>query len=525
VTTTHLLPRANPESQGVDPAALTRLVELLDGIDDVHSLLVLRHGHVVAEAWWDPFTAAEPHKMFSVSKSVTATAVGLAVAEGLLDVDDRVLDLLPDDAPSDPGENLARMRVRDLLTMTSGHDADTMLFTLHDLHRPGGSWARDILAAPVPHEPGTRFVYNTGATYLVSAILHRLTGERMLDWLTPRLFAPLGIVGATWEQCPAGIDVGGYGLRLTTEQLAALGQLWLQRGRWQGRQLVPAAWVDEMTSAQVPNGPPDEPGEPGDWSQGYGFQFWRCRFGAYRADGAFGQFCVVWPEHDLVAVLTSGTARTAAELTAVLAELGPACSPAPAEVPVPSADGVPFAPSGLTVSWPRGAAGTPLGAMVEGAPFVLAPHAGDHLPGGSSDADPDTGDEADPDAAPGSPDDERAGAFLRWHAVAVHHAPDGIELRWTTDPDGPWHAVRCGVGRWTTGEVVLVDEPIRVAGAAAWTAPDTLLLRLLWQGTPFALDVTLRFGGDGEGRHVEVAVDQNVAFGPTALLRATGLGA
>jgi CubicO group peptidase (beta-lactamase class C family) len=260
-TSPHRLPRAAPEPHGADPAALAQLIETLDGIRDVHSLMVLRHGSVVAEAWWHPYAPDEPHTMFSVSKSFTATAVGLAVTEGLLRTDDRVIDLLPDDAPDEPSGHLAAMTVRDLLTMTSGHGTDTMNFTLTNLHVPGPSWAQAILAAPVIHEPGTRFVYNTGATYLLSAILHRLTGGRLLDYLTPRLLAPLGITGATWEQCPRGIDVGGYGLRLTTEDLAVFGQLLLRRGTWRGEQLVPAAWVDEMTSAQVPNGPDRNP----DW--------------------------------------------------------------------------------------------------------------------------------------------------------------------------------------------------------------------------------------------------------------------
>ncbi|WP_418275797.1 serine hydrolase domain-containing protein [Isoptericola jiangsuensis] len=501
MTTTRLLPRATPESQGVDPAALTRLVEVLDEIHDVHSLMVLRHGRVVAEAWWDPFTADEPHRMYSVSKSVTATAVGIAVGEGLLTVDDRVVDLLPDDAPEHPDAHLAAMTVRDLLTMTSGHATDTMSFTLHNLHRPGSSWARDILAAPVTYEPGTRFVYDTGATYLVAAILHRLTGQRLLDYLTPRLFAPLGITGATWEQCPRGIDVGGYGLTLTTEQLATLGQLWSQRGRWGDDQLVDASWVDEMTSAQVPNGPDENV----DWNQGYGYQFWRCRFGAFRADGAFGQFAVVRPDLDLVVVLTSGTTRTAEELEAVLELLGPACTDVPSSAPgAPSSvpdGGAPFTLDELAVAVPGGSASTLVGAMVEGSEFLLQHHDGAAVDEGG-----------------------HGRAFLRWHSVAVRHDADVIELSWTTGAHGSPRTVRCGAGHWVRGSVELDGEPLPVAAAAAWTAHDTLVARMVWQGTPFALDVTLQFGGDGEGRHVEVAVDQNVAFGPTALLRATGLG-
>ncbi|WP_278235502.1 serine hydrolase [Isoptericola sp. AK164] len=501
MTTTHRLPRATPASQGVDPESLRRLVAALDQVRDVHSLMVLRHGHVVAEAWWDPFAPDEPHQMFSVSKAVTATAIGMAVDEGLLSIDDRVVDLLPHDAPSDPDEHLAAMTVRHLLTMTSGHGTDTMNFTLRNLHRPGGSWARDILASTVIHAPGTRFVYNTGATYLLSAILHRLTGERLLDWLTPRLLDPLGISGATWEQCEQGIDVGGYGLTLTTEDLASLGQLWLQRGRWGEQQLVPAAWVDEMTSAQVDNGPDEKP----DWEQGYGYQFWRCRHGASRADGAFGQFAVVWPEHDAVVVLTSGTTDTAAELDAIWDTLGGAFGPVPGAGTGGGAsdagDGpTSDAPDDLAVAVPEGRAHVVLEDFVRGSRFVLTPESG-------HDA-----------ASPGGP-------LLHWHAISVDRVDDELALTWEADAGGAARTVLCGTGRWVTGRAGLEPgEEVAVAGAAAWTGAHELTLRLVRRGTPFVLEVRLAFGGDGEGRWVEVAADQPVSFGRTDLLRATGLG-
>ncbi|WP_407320411.1 serine hydrolase domain-containing protein [Isoptericola halotolerans] len=509
-TTSARLPRTDPEAQGVDRAALTRLVETLDELRDVHSLMVLRHGAVVAEAWWHPYAPDEPHTMFSVSKSFTATAVGLAVDEGLLATDDRVVDLLPEDAPADPGDNLAAMTVRDLLTMTSGHGTDTMNFTLTNLHVPGSSWARAILAAPVTHEPGTHFVYNTGATHLLSAILHRLTGGRLLDYLEPRLLVPLGIAGATWEQCPRGIDVGGYGLRLTTEDLAVFGQLLLQRGAWRGEQLVPAAWVDEMTSAQVPNGPDQN----ADWEQGYGYQFWRCRGGAYRADGAFGQFCVVSPDRDMVAVLTSGTSATAAELEAVLEVMGavdPVADPAGPGTDVPSDGGSPLVREDHAVTLPRGASHVALEDFVRGSTFTLGVHDGE---------DPGTPD----GPVPGAPD-KHAPSVLRWDSVGIDRQGDEIELGWTLADSDERQVVRCGVGRWALGRARVDHEEVPVAGGAAWTAPHELTCRLLWRGTPFALDMRLTFGGDGEGRRVEVAVDQNVSFGPTTLLRATGIGA
>ena len=138
---------------------------------------------------------------------------------------------------------------------------------------------------------------------MLSAIVQKATGKTVLDYLRPRLFEPLGIENPTWETSPQGISLGGYGLSIRTEDIARFGQLYLQKGKWQGKQLVPAAWVEAATARQTSNGSNPK----SDWDQGYGYQFWRCRHGAYRGDGAFGQFCIVMPEQDAVVAITSGT--------------------------------------------------------------------------------------------------------------------------------------------------------------------------------------------------------------------------
>ena len=295
LTRKHPLPRSTPEAQSIDSTALLNFVNAVDAdIHDMHSFMLMRHGQVVAEGWWEPYGPTLPHMLFSLSKSFTSTAIGMAVAEGLLSVDDTVISLLQDDVPGGGSHeisvNLASMRVRHLLSMSTGHAQDTMGATRNDKN-----WARAILALPVEHEPGTHFVYNTGATYLLSAILQKLTGQRLLDYLTPRLFEPLEIEGATWQQCPRGIDTGGFGLKIKTEDIANFGQLYLQKGEWNGQQLVPVSWVDEATSKHISNSAQTN---GTDWTQGYGYQFWRCQHGAYRGDGAFGQYCVVMPEQD-----------------------------------------------------------------------------------------------------------------------------------------------------------------------------------------------------------------------------------
>jgi len=310
------LPRSTPEAQGVSSAAVRAFIETADRqVDTMHSFMLLRHGHVVAECWWAPESADKPHVLYSLSKSFASTAVGLAVAEGKLSIDDPVLKFFPDDAPAQPSDKLKAMRVRDLLSMATGHQTEPK-FT------PDEAWVKSFLAHPVEHKPGAHFQYNSPATYMCSALVQKLSGETVLAYLKPRLFEPLGIAGAEWSASPQGISAGGWGLFLKTEDIAKFGQLHLQKGQWNGKQIIPAAWVEQATAKQVSNG--SDPSK--DWDQGYGFQFWRCRHGAYRGDGAFGQFCVVLPEQDAVVVMTADTKDMQGQLNLVWDKLLPACN-------------------------------------------------------------------------------------------------------------------------------------------------------------------------------------------------------
>ena len=334
------LPRTAPEAQGASSAGLAAFTDALDALGGVHSAMVLKGGSVIAESWWAPYPAETPHMMFSVSKSFTSTAVGLAINDGLLSLDDRVIDLLAADAPAEPSDNLGLMTVRHLLTMTTGHAFDTV----GSVRRNEAGWARVLLALPVELVPGTQFVYNTGATYLLSAIVQTVTGQRLLDYLQPRLLTPLGIMDAAWEQSPDGINTGGYGLRITTEDLATFGQLYLQHGQWQGEQLVPSEWIAVATSNVVPS-----VGDSIEWQSGYGYQFWQDHDGSYRADGAFGQYCIVLDAHDAVVLITAGLSETEAVLAAVFDLAVPALTgtataePRPYVTPTPTASAREFA--------------------------------------------------------------------------------------------------------------------------------------------------------------------------------------
>ncbi|MCA9270485.1 MAG: serine hydrolase [Planctomycetales bacterium] len=311
------LPRSTPESQGVSSASVTAFVKAADEqVDTMHSFMLVRHGRVVAEGWWSPEAADKPHILWSLSKSFTSTAVGLAVAEGKLDIDDKVLKFFPDDAPADPSENLQAMRVRDLLTMSAGHETETAL-----ANEP--NWTRAFLAHPVLRKPGTWFRYNTPGTYMQSAIVQKVTGQTTLDYLTPRLFEPLGIKKPVWDASPQGVSIGGYGLYLCTEDIAKFGQLYLQKGMWNGKRLIPAEWIAQATSKQVDNDKATSSGNP-DWREGYGFQFWQCRHGAYRGDGRDGQFCIVLPQQEAVIAITAKTGNMQRQLDLVWEHLLPA---------------------------------------------------------------------------------------------------------------------------------------------------------------------------------------------------------
>ncbi|MHB1357899.1 MAG: serine hydrolase domain-containing protein [Anaerolineae bacterium] len=313
------LPRSAPEPHGVSPAAVVKFIDEIEAAKlELHSLMLLRHGSVVAEGWWKPYAPEKPHMLFSLSKSFTSTAIGFAVAEGLLSVDAPVLGFFKDEAPIKPGRHWDEMQVRHLLSMSTGHAVDT---TGYMIRRRDGDWVRGFLRRPVKFKPGTHFLYNTGATYMLSVIVQKLTGQKVLDYLTPRLFGPLGIEGATWEECPRGHNTGGFGLNIKTEDIARFGQFLLQRGQWGGVQLLPAAWVDEATRKHVENGTADG---TNDWGEGYGYQFWRCIPGCYRGDGAFGQYCIVVPQLDLVIAITSGLGDMAAVLRLIWDILLPA---------------------------------------------------------------------------------------------------------------------------------------------------------------------------------------------------------
>src|SRR5712664_2340964 len=311
------LPRSTPEAQGISSQAIQDFVLTVDKINTLHSFMLVRHGHVIAEGWWKPEAPDKPHVLHSLSKSFNSTAVGLAIADGKLSLDDPVLKFFPADAPADVSDNLKAMKVRDLLTMTCGHETEPKAVG-------GAPSVKQFLAHPVAHKPGTHFQYNTMGSYTLSAIVTKVTGQNALEFLKPRLFEPLGIENPEWGASPEGNSLGGYGLKLCTEDIAKFGQLYLQKGKWNGKQLVTEKWVEQATSKQVPNDGESHSKIGVDWVQGYGFQFWRCTHNAFRGDGANGQLCVVIPDKDAVIAITADSNQFQDEMNAIWDKLYPA---------------------------------------------------------------------------------------------------------------------------------------------------------------------------------------------------------
>lgn len=308
----------------VQEAMSLYLQKISEAKQDVHSILIVQHGKVLDARWMSEGKENEPHILNSVSKTFTSTAVGLAVAEGKLKVTDKVISFFPDKLPARPSENLKAMTVHDLLTMTCGHDTDP---TGKIRNSKDNDWIRDFLAYPVEHKPGTYFCYNSLGTYMLSAIVQKVTGEKVVDYLYPRLFKPLGIDKPNWLESPAGINCGGWGLYLKTEDMAKMGQLLLKQGKWNGKRLLSKKWIRTASSALVPSRPAGSTPqsvaamgltqENNEWLNGYGYQLWRSRHHSYRADGANGQYILVLPDLDAVIAVTAHVGDMQAEINLI----------------------------------------------------------------------------------------------------------------------------------------------------------------------------------------------------------------
>lgn len=429
------LPRSTPEAQGVPSAAVLALVRRweLEG-NEPHGLVLVRHGQVVAEAAWRPWPRDGIRLVYSVSKTFLAIAAAFAESEGLLSRDERVVDVFPEHTGA-AGPRAARITLEHCLRMSTGHHADT-LDTVAALAGGGEEAVADFLAAEPDDEPGSWFLYHNGASRVLALALQRRTGERLVDYLRSRLLDPIGITDAAWTRW-AGTDLGFSGLHVATDSVARLGLLLLHEGAWEGRQVLPAGWVATASKALADTAHhPD----PADWKVGYGYQLWRSRHG-FRADGAYGQFALVVPDHDLVVAVTSCTETTHEVLDAVWEELLPHL----AEGPLP-AD---LAAHDRLVTALESACAPPLA--------TTAPP-------------PDPG----PWAFTHTPTDEHP----RLHSVVVHADDSG----WLLEiDDGEPLRIACGDGRWPDA----VGSPYVASGG--WAAPGVFDATVVAVETPHSL--------------------------------------
>ncbi|MBO4258544.1 serine hydrolase domain-containing protein [Streptomyces griseorubiginosus] len=443
------LPSSTPAAQGVDATGVHAFLDALEADPEIepHSLMILRHGRLVAAGWWAPYTPGRPHLLYSLSKSFTATAAGIAAGEGLLSFDDPVISHFPEFEADITDPRSRAMLVRHVASMASGHEDETFE---RAFAKDPDELVRGFLLVPPERDPGTVFAYNQPATYTLAAIVQRVTGQPLTEYLRPRLLDPLGIGEVAWLQDRSGRELGFSGLHATTDAIARLGLLYLRDGVWEGERLLPEGWVAEATRPHIDNGDGTAEGALSDWQQGYGFQFWIARHG-YRGDGAYGQFCLVLPEHDAVIATTAATERMQQVLDLAWEHLLPAFGPEPlsggehedtalrerlARLSLPPVTGKPSPPEHAG-EW-SGAAFTPLGGVCAEQPKL--------------------------------------------GSVTVTAADGGWELRLTED--GHPLDLRLGAG-WS-----VTDGPLPTAVSGGWSDAGTLAVDIVFLETPHRLTVT-----------------------------------
>ena len=469
-----VLSDSTPEAQGVSSKAILDFIDAAEASqpDALHSLMVVRNGKVAAEGWWDPYNPESPHLLYSLSKSFTSTAIGLAIQEELISLDDQVVDFFPDQAPDSISENLSRMRIRDLLKMNSGHRYNTS----QRMRNEEGDWVKGFLSLEVEHKPGTIFVYNSGASYMLSAIIQKRTGKTLSEYLKTRLYDPLSIGTPEWQSDQKGIDVGGWGLSVTTEDIAKFGQLYLQNGMWEGNQIIPKWWVEQATSYRTSNGSSPE----SDWDQGYGYQFWRCRNNSYRGDGAFGQFCIVIPEKQAVIAITAGSNDMQGILNLVWDHLYPAMKD----------EAIP----------PNDDAFESLNARLDNLKLSLLSDS--DIPGSSA-------------YQKGSYD--LATNELDLKSVKFNLEGDEKEIEISTSGQQDLIAVGSGKLAYSTATFPVLGT-VNVATSGAWIAEDTFQVKMIDYESPHTLTYTFKFTPERLDMNAKI----NVGFGPNKAIDIAG---
>lgn len=466
------LPRARPEDLGLEPGVVEAFLDDVARAGlELHSLMLSRKGQVIAEGWWWPYAAPRPHMMHSLTKSVTACGVGLALAERRFALTDRVVSFFPEHLPATVSDNLAAMTVHDLLTMRTGQAVETSGAEWRPLKT---SWVKEFFKIPVPYRPGEKFVYTSAASYMLSAIITKTTGQTLADYLEPRVFAPLGINDVHWDVGPETINPGGNGLSWRTADILKLGMLHAQGGRWGGRQVLPADWVAAATRREAGN-------------TDYGYQWWMGPEDAYYALGLFCQIGIVFPRHDAVLAFTGAIDGSSHILPYVWKHFPSAFAAGPVG---------------------RNDAGwTHLERRLEGLRLLpaLRPTASPWAARVSGRLLPVEQPNEDEVAAIGF-------RFDRGRCIFTQ-----VDARGT-------HTVEAGLGSWVEGATTITGAKLHheyepdsmpVVAGAEWTAPDTLKMTWQFVESAFRDTVVCRFGPGG------VTLDRSVNVNSADLSRPT----
>ncbi|MEI7981816.1 MAG: serine hydrolase [Bacteroidota bacterium] len=474
------LPRGIPEAEGVSSQGI---IDFLDAIaksrHEFHSFMFLRHGRVIAEGWWNPYSPDLKQTMYSLSKSFTSTAVCFAVSEKRLTINDPVVSFFPEYLPDSVTPFLAGMKIKDLLCMAAGQDRDqTHIIVVND-----SNWVKSFLAVPVVNTPGTTFRYNSLASYMLAAIVQKVTGMKETDYLAPRLFEPIGIKDLDWEVDPAGRNIGGWGLRIRTEDMARFGQFYLQKGKWNDKQLLPEAWVEEATTAKIEQMPgiSGAAKDTNDWAQGYCYQFWRCRHQAFRGDGAYGQFIVVMPDQDAVVAITSESPNLQNELNLVWKHLLPAMHKDPLPTDKTTAERLKRRLASLFLPLPQNGMDPPLSSAISGKVFSFE-------------------------------QDERHLENMLFRFMKESCCVT-MQIGHST------YSLMFGAGKWITGQTTKPGpdlflgakahfaglSPSRIAGCYNWKDKHTLELVLRYLESPHRETITCRFDQGG----IQVTIQQS----------------
>lgn len=446
------LPRNRPEAHGVDPRAILAFLDEVEAAGlELHSFMLARGGDVVAEGWWSPYRADRPHMMHSLTKSVAVSGVALALQEKLFGIDDKVISFFPNELPAVVSDNLAAMTVRDLLTMRAGHDAEISGSVWRQIKT---SWVAEFFKVPVPLKPGTKFVYSSAVSFMLSAIVTKVTGQTLRDYMEPRFFAPLGITGISWDVGPGGINPGGNGLTWKTADALKLGMLYAQRGRWRDRQILTPEWVEAATRSQVAEGE-------------YGYQWWVGPNRACYALGLFTQMSIVFPDHDAVLAVTAAIDGSEHLTQLVWQHFPGAFGAAPAPRPGGEYSALASRTKALSVQPALATAMSPTATRISGTDFRAAKNA----------------------------DGIESFGFTF----------SGERCRFTMRDGRGAHDVDVGVGRWIEGRTSMTgnklhhqyqpDSMLVVAGGQ-WLAPDTFEMTWQFAETAFRDTITCRFAGD-----------------------------